>query len=118
MRKPSKKVIFIGVMVILLLIVLAVIFFLRGYHNYYLWKEYNDYFKQPNPQVEPWMSVKTVSEKFSINEEYIFMILNVSEKNVNSHITLDRFCKLQSKNCTKIVNQLNLIKNDDGSSNN
>lgn len=106
MKKKLRKKEFYFVLAMILAVFVFFLLF-RAYQHYSAWKAYHDYFNQPNPKIESWMSFDTISKRFQISEREILNELNVSERQINPRMTLDRFCRRYHQNCTELVKRLN-----------
>lgn len=102
----QRKVVYIALIIVLIAFVF--LFSLRAYRQYHVWRSYHNYFNQPNPKIESWMTIKLISQKFNITEEEISESLD-NQTRINCHISLNRFCKQYHQNCTEIVDRLNQI---------
>lgn len=106
--KPIKSETLYTVIIILLVIIAFMLFFfIKGYMDYAQWKSYRDYFKQPNPQIQSWMSVSLISTKFNLTKSQIYNDMGVNGSQINNHITLDLYCQQYHKDCSSILEKLN-----------
>ncbi len=92
--------------VILVALAFVIFFSWRTYSNYVLWKNQHNYFKKPGQEIESWMTLKMISERFNISHTQLLEEMGVN-KTLNPHITLDVFCKQYKQNCTSLLERLN-----------
>jgi len=107
-EKPDKtKVLYI---IIIALVLLIFLYSFRAYQHYTLMKLHREYFKQPNLQIEPWMTVHSISRHFNISENAIFQELKTKATISNSRTTIESMCKKNHLNCTETISGLNALK--------
>jgi len=112
MRRIKKNQVFyiIFAVVILALVLLVFFFSFRAYKHYTALKSHENYFKQPNPEIEPWMTTHLIIRKFNISEEALFKELKVNDTRANQRQTIYNICKKNHLNCTEVVSELNRLK--------
>lgn len=103
----KKRDIYLVLIALIFLAFFTGFFIAKSYGHYSLWKEYRNYFKEPNPQIESWMSLRTIEKRFNIVHEELYKTIGANSGSVNSHISLDVLCKEADKNCTEIIIKLN-----------
>lgn len=105
MNKSQKKTIYI--LVIIFLLLLSFFFLFKAKVHYSTWKSYHNYFEQPNQQIESWMSIKTISNKFNISNSEIIKEMGTNNTKINPHMSLDVYCKQYHKDCADLIERLN-----------
>ncbi len=109
-NKASKKyngikLLFFGVSFMLL--VLALIFLGKAYIHYEEFKSHREYFKQPNPKIQPWMTIPTIVRYFNISESEIQQKLNITAATTERGMSMGDICIKKNINCTEIIKTLN-----------
>jgi len=72
-----------------------------------MFKSHENYFKESNIQIQPWMNVGVIEKKFNITQESLSKVLFVNVSKISHRSTLDSICKKNHLNCTEVVNELN-----------
>jgi len=107
MRKTvNKEICYILIVLVLILCLFAV----RTYRQYNILRTHIEHFRQPNPEIEPWMTVSLVAKQFGIPEDEIFQELNTTKKLSHERLTLDGICKKNHLNCTDVINKIEMLK--------
>lgn len=104
-NKQNTNYVYVVVILILIAILFSILF--RAYGNYSAYKEHKTYFNQPNPQIQGWMSIKTIFNNFNLSSQEIFKETGVNETKINIHMSLNRFCREYRQNCTLLIEKLN-----------
>ena len=114
--KESKKVtisrflyIFLIVVIIVLIIIIA-LFIARTFTQYHTFKNHENYFKQPNVEIQPWMNIEIIENRFNITQESLSKELDINASKISPKSTLDSICRKNHLNCNDVVNELNNIK--------
>jgi len=114
--KNSKKITisrFLYIFLIILIIVLVIIiifFILRTYRQYEMFKSHENYFKQSNIQIQPWMNIRIIERRFNITQDDLSKELNINTSKISQRSTIDSICKKNHLNCTDVVNVLNSLQ--------
>jgi hypothetical protein len=108
-KSSNKKTIWYLVL-ILILVFFIILFLIRIHQHYTMFRNHEKYFKQPNPQIESWMTVDTLIRYFHISPDYLAKELKVNNTFLNQRLTIDSICKKNHLNCTEVVSNLNLLK--------
>ena len=108
MKKIKKRSVYTTLVVIFLIIALVFLLSYRAYAHYFIWNKYHNYFKNPNQKIEAWMSIRMISNEFSIPIDEIFTIMGV-DSSINKNTAIDRYCKEYHQNCTELVERLNTL---------
>lgn len=122
------------ILIIVGIVILIGVFSYRLYTQYNTLRNHRDYIRQPDAEIQAWMSVNTVVRRFNISEDSILkemnitkdqsMILrrfNVSERFIEREInmtsnqttirqTLANICKQNHLNCTDVIQRLNNLR--------
>ena len=99
------------IIVIIILIVLIVFFALRTIRQYSVLRNHENYFKENNLEIEPWMNIHLIEKRFNITQDNLSGELKINSSRIDQRQTLDSICKKNHLNCTEVVNDLNnLIK--------
>lgn len=106
MKKSTKRIIFLTVLFVLILL-FAVILISNAISNYYSFKSHQNEIHSPNPKIEDWMSPGTILRHFNISPKYLFDTLNIPDSRTNLRKPLSQICAEQKINCTQLVDKLN-----------
>jgi Ni,Fe-hydrogenase I cytochrome b subunit len=120
-KKPTWQAV---VLIVAGIIIFALIIFfaVRAYHHYTELESHRNYFRQPNAQIQDWMTVRSVVKHYNLSEDKIYAELNVSpgafiaELGIDNSTLVDRMtiktiCVQKHLDCNAVVNKLNSIGN-------
>jgi hypothetical protein len=107
MAKIKRRRNYAIIILIIILAVLVLFSFLRAYIQYSNWKTQHNYFENPNPKIESWMTIKMISEQFNLTTTDILAEMKINNTPVNKHLTLELYCKQYHKDCTELIQRLN-----------
>ena len=99
--------------VVLVLILLILLFSFRTYNHYTALKSHRGYFKQPNPEIQSWMTVRSVVRHFNISENAIYQEFKLNATLSNNRLTIESLCKKNKLNCTEAIIRINALKHHD-----
>ncbi len=105
----GKKSICFWSILFVILIVLTIIFSARTVHDYDLWKEHEEYLRSNESYVKDWMHIILISQRSGIPRHDIYDIIGIEESFTNNRKPLDKLCKENDLNCTKVVRDLNIL---------
>ena len=101
---------FFYVSLITALVLLIFLFSFRAYMHYTVLKSHREYFRQPNPEIQSWMTIHSVARHFNISESALFQEMNVSATMSNRRLTIEGICKKNNLDCNEMLIRLNLLK--------
>jgi len=98
------------VVLIIILIVLIGFFAFRASERYSVMREHKGYFKGEDVQIETWMPVILVLEKFNISEDDLFNELNITGTISSRRLTIEKICEKKKLDCKVVVKNLNNLQ--------
>jgi hypothetical protein len=112
MAKTTKKynISLILSLVILSLIILTVFFSIRTHNQYEILKDHRNYLKQQNIEIQSWMTINTVVNRFNMTNDYIYSELGIDNTYSWNRMTIQSICIKKKLDCTKIVANLNSLR--------
>lgn len=112
MKKTKKmdksKILHISLIFVLMLLIF--IYSFRAYQHYGILKSHRSYFKQPNQDIQPWMTIRSVERHFNISQSEVFQELKINATATNQRLTIESICKKYKLNCTEVIIGLNSLK--------
>lgn len=112
-KKNVKKInpfVYLIIILIIVLMALVVTFSLRTYHQYVLFKQHDHYFREGNSQIQPWMNIHALEKRFNISQDALAEQLNISSSKIAPTSILSSLCSQYNLNCTKVVIELDRLK--------
>jgi hypothetical protein len=118
----------------IVILILIGVFSYRVYTQYNTLRNHRDYIRQPDAEIQPWMSVNTVVRRFNVSEDTILQVMNITKEqsailrrfNVSERLfereinmtsnqttirqTLASICKQNHLNCTDVIQRLNELR--------
>lgn len=112
MKKAKRNRLFriILIAAVLALVLLILFFSFRAYKHYTTLRSHENYFRQPNLEIAPWMTTHFVISRFNIPKEVLFQKLGVNDTRTNQIATIDSICKKNHLNCTEVLGELNSLR--------
>lgn len=104
MRKKTKIIIFT---ILIVLFIVLIIVSIQTYRNYTILKNHREYFNQPNPQIQDWMTINTLKEFYNISNDEMCMNLKINDTLSNNKMTIKKICQKNKLNCTEVMAELN-----------
>jgi len=103
--RNKQKTIFWSLLVIIFLL-FTIMFALRTFHRYEVWKGHEEYLKGDNKTIEDWMPPNLIEKDSGIPKELIYNELGIEATFTNNRKPLSKLCIQKDINCTIVVERL------------
>jgi len=121
MNKSMKWKIIVPISICIIIFVFIILFALRAHSHYVELKSHRDYFKQPNPPIQEWMTIHSVVRYYNLSESKIYSEMNISPDTLNmelgidnstiiDRLTIETICAKKHLDCNSVVDRLNSIR--------
>jgi hypothetical protein len=107
-KKVNTNIWYIAIIIILVFIILLLS--LRLYNQYETLKSHRQYFRQPSPRIESWMTIQSVKHFFNFTDDELGEALNISSTIKENKLTISEVCLQKHLNCTVVVDELSKLK--------
>jgi hypothetical protein len=109
MRRTNRVTVVFGIIITFLLIALLAVA-MHTQNQYRTYQSHRVYLRNPNADIQPWMTVPTVVRHFNVSESIVYKELQMNRTFYDSRSTLDTICRKSRLNCTDVIRKLNALR--------
>lgn len=95
---------------VVIIAALVLLLSIQAYHRFAVLQSHREYFREPGAQIQPWMTVGSVTRHFNISRDEILVVLQVNDSRSLDRTTIESICEQKRLNCTLVINDLNARK--------